>query len=325
MQIGPYQLENNLIAAPMAGISDRPFRQLCRKMGAGLAVSEMISSNSALRATSKTIRRLDFDGEPGPVAVQIMGSDPQIMAQAAVVNINHGADIIDINMGCPAKKVCKVDAGSALLRDELKVARILEAVVHSSSVPVTLKIRTGWDKNSRNGVAVARIAEESGVQALTVHGRTRACGFSGEAEYETISEIRQAISIPVIANGDIDSPEKAKNVLAITGAAGIMIGRAARGRPWIFREIEHYLAHGERLPPPSPEWIRSLLLEHMDNLYGFYGEYQGIRVARKHIAWYSKCLPGSAQFRKEINQATDAQQQTALVDHFFGCLEIDTE
>ncbi len=325
MQIGPYQLENNLIAAPMAGISDRPFRQLCRKMGAGLAVSEMISSNSSLRASSKTMRRLDFDGEPGPVAVQIMGSDPQIMAQAASVNVAHGADIIDINMGCPAKKVCRVDAGSALLRDELKVARILEAVVQGCNVPVTLKIRTGWDRNNRNGVAVARIAEESGIQALTVHGRTRACGFSGEAEYETIGTIRQAISIPVIANGDIDSPEKAKNVLAITGAAGIMIGRAARGRPWIFREIAHYLTHGEKLPPPSPEWIRSLLLEHMDNLYSFYGEYQGIRVARKHIAWYSKCLPGSAQFRKEINQATDPQQQTALVDRFFGYLEIDAE
>jgi tRNA-dihydrouridine synthase B len=318
MRIGPYQLQNNLIVAPMAGVTDRPFRQLCRKFGAGLAVSEMVSSNSALWGNPKTIRRLDFTGEPGPISVQILGADPATMAEAARVNVSRGAHIIDINMGCPAKKVCKIDAGSALLRDERKVARILEAVVGAVEVPVTLKIRTGWDADSRNGVAIARIAEESGIQALAVHGRTRACGFSGEVEYHTIGEIVAAVSIPVIANGDIDGPKKAKKVLATTGAAGIMIGRAARGRPWLFREIAHYLASGEELPEPSLSWIRDLLLEHLERLYGFYGEYQGTRVARKHIAWYSRNLPQSTQFRKQINRAETPKEQIALVEEFFG-------
>jgi tRNA-dihydrouridine synthase B len=318
MRIGPYQLENNLIVAPMAGVTDRPFRQLCRSFGAGMAVSEMVSSNSALWGNRKTMRRLDFAGESGPISVQILGADPETMAEAARVNVDHGADIIDINMGCPAKKVCKIDAGSALLRNELKVARILEAVVGAVDIPVTLKIRTGWDPDNRNGVDIARIAEGSGIQALAVHGRTRACGFSGEAEYDTIRRIVETVSIPVIANGDIDSPEKAKKVLATTGAAGIMVGRAARGRPWLFREIAHYLATGEDLPGPSPSWICGLLTEHLQHLYDFYGEYQGVRVARKHIAWYSKNLPQSTQFRKRINRAESPQEQRALVEEFFG-------
>jgi tRNA-dihydrouridine synthase B len=317
MRIGPYQLENNLIVAPMAGVTDRPFRQLCRSFGAGMAVSEMISSNSALWGNRKTMRRLDFSGESGPISVQILGADPATMAEAAQVNADHGAHIIDINMGCPAKKVCKIDAGSALLRDELKVARILEAVVGAVDIPVTLKIRTGWDADSRNGVHIARIAEESGIQALAVHGRTRACGFSGEAEYDTIRRIVETVTIPVVANGDIDTPKKAKKVLATTGAAGIMVGRAARGRPWLFREIAHYLATGEELPGPSLSWISGLLLEHLESLYGFYGEYQGIRVARKHIAWYSKNLPQSTQFRKQINRVESPQEQRALVGEFF--------
>jgi tRNA-dihydrouridine synthase B len=318
MRIGPYQLKNNLIVAPMAGVTDRPFRQLCRRFGADLAVSEMISSNSALWGNRKTMRRLDFTGEPGPISVQLLGADPATMAEAARVNVDHGAEIIDINMGCPAKKVCKIDAGSALLRNELKVARILEAVVDAVEIPVTLKIRTGWDPGNRNGVNIARIAEDAGIQALAVHGRTRACGFSGEAEYDTMRRIVQTVSIPVIANGDIDSPKKAKKVLATTGAAGIMIGRAARGRPWLFREIAHYLATGEELPGPSWTWIGELLLEHLEHLYHFYGEHQGVRVARKHIAWYSKSLPESSQFRKQINRAETTQEQRALAADFFG-------
>ncbi len=317
MRIGPYQLENNLIVAPMAGVTDRPFRQLCRKLGAGLAVSEMISSNSALRGTRKTVRRLDFQGEPGPITVQILGADPKAMAEAARVNVDLGAQIIDINMGCPAKKVCKVSAGSALLRDEYLVSAILEAVVAAVDVPVTLKIRTGWDRDSKNGATIARIAQESGVQSLAVHGRTRACGFSGEAEYETIRNIKQSVDIPVVANGDIDSAQKAKRVLDFTGADGIMIGRAAQGRPWIFREIAHFLETGEELPSPDRGWVKQLLLEHVAGLYDFYGEYMGVRVARKHIAWYSKTHPGGAPFRKTINNTDSAEKQLQLIEQFF--------
>jgi tRNA-dihydrouridine synthase B len=325
MRIGPYQLENNLLLAPMAGITDRPFRQLCRKLGAGMTTSEMVSSNSALRGTAKTLRRLDFIGEPGPVSIQIVGADPQIMAEAARLHAEHGADIIDINMGCPAKKICRVDAGSALLRDELRVGRILDAVIQAVTVPVTLKIRTGWDSDSRNGVTIARMAEAAGIQALAVHGRTRACGFGGEAEYDTIREIVQAVSIPVIANGDIDSPEKAKKVLAYTGAEGIMIGRAARGRPWIFREIAHYLATGEQTPPPTLSWIRECMVEHLESLLAFYGEHQGSRMARKHIAWYSRGLPGSALFRRRINTLGSARELFALVADFFDRLQKEKE
>ena len=325
MRIGPLQLENNLLLAPMAGVTDRPFRQLCRRLGAGMAVSEMISSNSALRASRKTLRRLDFEGESGPVSVQIMGADPATMAEAARVNVANGAQIIDINMGCPAKKVCKVAAGSALLMDPPLVQRILESVVAAVEVPVTLKIRTGWDPQHRNGVEIARIAEASGIQALAVHGRTRACGYSGNAEYETVRRIKQAIRIPVIANGDIDSPEKARQVLAQTGADALMIGRAAQGRPWIFREILHYLRTGEKHSAPQPGWIRAILLQHLENLYEFYGEFQGVRVARKHIAWYSRTQPGGALFRQRINNTDSAEKQKALIDEFFNQLAINKE
>ncbi|MCW8943987.1 MAG: tRNA dihydrouridine synthase DusB [Sedimenticola sp.] len=325
MRIGPYQLDNNLLVAPMAGVTDRPFRQLCRQLGAGMAVSEMISSNSALRGTRKTVKRLDFEGEPGPISVQILGADPKTMAEAAKVNVGHGAQIIDINMGCPAKKVCKVAAGSALLNDPSLVKKILESVVQAVEVPVTLKIRTGWDPANRNGLEIAKIAEASGIQALAIHGRTRACGYSGNAEYETISSIKQALSIPIIANGDIDSPEKAKKVLELTGADAIMIGRAAQGRPWIFREIAHYLNTGEKHSAPHPVWIRDILLGHLENLYAFYGEFQGVRIARKHIAWYSKTQPGGALFRKRINTTDSTEKQKALISEFFDQLAINKE
>lgn len=320
MRIGPYQLDNNLIVAPMAGVTDRPFRMLCRKLGAGMAVSEMVASNSALWGTAKTMRRLDFTGETGPISVQILGSDPEMMAAAARLNVERGAQIIDINMGCPAKKVCKVDAGSALMKAPAQVEKILQAVVDAVDVPVTLKIRTGWSPEERNALTIARIAEESGIQALAVHGRTRSCGFSGEAEYQTIRQIKQALSIPVIANGDITSPEKARQVLEETGADGLMIGRAAQGQPWIFNQINHYLKEGELLAAPSPEWVSELLIEHLENLYQFYGEASGVRVARKHIAWYSKTHPGGASFRKAINQSDSATEQLSLIRTFFDQL-----
>ena len=322
IRIGPYKLSSNLILAPMAGITDKPFRQLCRSFGAGLAVSEMISADTSLWDSRKTLTRLDHAGEDTPVSVQIVGSDPVKMAQAARLNVDHGAQIIDINMGCPAKKVCKVAAGSALLRNEPLVARILEAVVESVHVPVTLKIRTGWDRENRNGVQIARIAEQSGIQALAVHGRTRACGFSGEAEYDTIRQIKSAVKLPIIANGDIDQLKKAKQVLKSTGVDGIMIGRAAQGRPWVFSELNHYLQTGERLPEPAPSWIRDVLLQHLQELYSLYGEGHGVRIARKHIAWYSKHRDDGASFRKEINQATNAEDQTKLIREFFNCHQL---
>lgn len=325
MQIGPYTLTNNLVLAPMAGVTDRPFRQLCRSLGAGLAVSEMVSSNSLLWGSEKTKRRADHTGESEPRSVQIVGADPRLMAAAARYNADNGAQIIDINMGCPAKKICNVMAGSALLQDEPLVARILEAVVAAVEVPVTLKIRTGWDRDHRNGVAVARIAAESGIQALAVHGRTRACGYAGEAEYDTIKAIKATVRIPVIANGDITTAEKAQHALDCTGADGIMIGRAAQGRPWIFREIAHYLRTGERLPEPSVEEIRDLMLGHLHNLYRFYGEYTGVRIARKHISWYSKGQPGGAVFRNRINQVETVEQQLALTREFFDRLAREEE
>ena len=320
MQIGPYKLPNRLVLAPMAGVTDRPFRQLCRKLGAGLAVSEMISANSALWGSEKTRRRMDHAGEPAPRVVQIAGADPALMAAAARFNVDNGAQIIDINMGCPAKKVCHVMAGSALLRDEARVARILEAVVAAVDVPVTLKIRTGWDPTQRNAVRIARIAEDAGVCALAVHGRTRACGYRGEAEYDTIRAVKAAVGLPVIANGDIDSPEKARRVLEYTGADAIMIGRAAQGRPWIFREIDHFLSTGNKLAEPEVEEIRSIMTEHLENLYAFYGEYRGVRVARKHVAWYSKCQPGGAAFRAAINRAGSRAEQLRLAHAFFDRL-----
>jgi tRNA-dihydrouridine synthase B len=318
MQIGPFRLKNNLVVAPMAGVTDRPFRQLCKRMGAGMAVSEMVASNSLLRGAEKTRRRANHDGEVEPISVQIAGADPQMLADAARYNVDEGAQIIDINMGCPAKKVCNVMAGSALLKDEPLVARILERVVGAVDVPVTLKIRTGWDRSNRNAVTVAKIAESSGVRALAIHGRTRACGFSGEAEYDTIAEVKSAVGIPVIANGDIDTPERAAHVLAHTGADAIMIGRAAQGRPWMFREITHYLETGERLPLPEVAEIHRVLIGHLDELYAFYGEHTGVRVARKHISWYTKGLAGSAAFRHAMNQLQTCEEQRAAVDAFFA-------
>jgi tRNA-dihydrouridine synthase B len=317
MRIGPYKLKNNLFLAPMAGVTDRPFRALCRKLGAGMAASEMVASNSLLYGSKKTLRRADHRGEDDPRAVQIVGSDPTMMAQAARYNVANGAQIIDINMGCPAKKICNVYAGSALMQNENLVAEILDAVVKSVDVPVTLKIRTGWDRANRNGPAVARIAEDCGVQALAVHGRTRADAFQGEAEYDTIRNIKAAVSIPVIANGDIGTPEKAARVLRETSADGLMIGRAAQGNPWIFREIEHYLATGAKLAPPPVTEVRDTLLDHLETLYAFYGEYSGVRMARKHISWYSKGLRDGAAFRHRVNQVETRAAQLAMVREFF--------
>ncbi|MGD2019534.1 MAG: tRNA dihydrouridine synthase DusB [Thiohalocapsa sp.] len=293
--MGGISLRNRLILAPMAGVTDRPFRSLCRRLGAGLAISEMLSANPALADTRKSRERADHRGEPGPIAVQIAGADPRWMAEAARLNVDRGAQIIDINLGCPAKKVCSAAAGSALLRDEPLVARILEAVVAAVAVPVTLKTRTGWSPESRNLARIARIARESGIALLTVHGRTRACGYSGRAELDSLRALRAGPVLPpdfpLVANGDIDSPERAREVLAYTGADAIMIGRAAQGRPWVFREIDHYLATGKRLPPPTADWIRDTLLAHLDELYGFYGAERGVRIARKHIGWYLRGRP----------------------------------
>jgi len=317
MQIGSYKLSNNLFLAPMAGVTDRPFRQLCKRMGAGMAVSEMVSSNSLLWGSEKTLRRANHDGETDPISVQIVGADPRLMAEAAKYNVDLGAQIIDINMGCPAKKICKVAAGSALLQDEKLVGDILDAVVGAVDVPVTLKIRTGWDTEHRNGVKIAGIAENSGIQLLAVHGRTRACAYKGEAEYDTIARIKQSVSIPVIANGDIKTPEKAKYVLDYTGVDGIMIGRAAQGRPWIFREINHYLETGAYLPEPELTEVSQILIQHMHNLYDFYGEHTGVRVARKHISWYSKGLSGGASFRNTVNRVETAKEQLGVTQSFF--------
>jgi tRNA-dihydrouridine synthase B len=317
MQIGPYQLNNRLVLAPMAGVTDLPFRQLCKQLGAGMAVSEMVSSNSLLWGSKKTRRRAQHAGEIEPKSVQIMGTEPSMMAEAARYNAEQGAQIIDINMGCPAKKVCNVLAGSALLRDEALVGQILEAVVNAVDVPVTLKIRTGWDQESRNAVQIGRIAESAGIRALAIHGRTRADQYKGEAEYDTIAEVKQRIGIPVIANGDISSPEKAKYVLDYTGADAVMIGRAAQGRPWIFREIDHYLQTGKKLPEPDIAEIRDILIGHLHNLYSFYGEFTGVRVARKHISWYSKGQTHGAAFRQVVNQVDSVAAQLDMTYAFF--------
>ncbi len=313
-----YRLRNNLFVAPMAGVTDRPFRQLCKKLGAGLAVSEMVTSNSLLYGSAKTQRRANHDGEVAPISVQIAGADPAMMAEAAKYNADRGAQIIDINMGCPAKKVCNVMAGSALLQHEMLVGKILTAVVNAvPDTPVTLKIRTGWNIENKNAPSILRIAEESGIRALAVHGRTRCQQYRGEAEFDTIAAVKAAARIPVIANGDICTPEKAKAVLEQTGADGVMIGRAAQGRPWIFREIEHYLTTGEKLPPPAVSEIQSILLEHLEDLYGFYGTETGVRVARKHISWYTKGLSGSAAFRHQMNRLDSVAEQRSMVDDFF--------
>ncbi|HAO24997.1 MULTISPECIES: tRNA dihydrouridine synthase DusB [unclassified Methylophaga] len=318
--IGPYTLPNNLFLAPMAGVTDRPFRQLCRKLGAGMAVSEMITANKALWASKKSLLRANHEGEPEPRSVQIAGADPQMMAEAARHNVAEGAHIIDINMGCPAKKVCNVMAGSALLQHEKLVGDILEAVVQAVDVPVTLKIRTGWDRDNRNGIRIARIAEDAGIQALAVHGRTRADAYKGDAEYDTIAEIKSRIGIPVIANGDIETPQKALMVLQKTGADGLMIGRAAQGNPWIFQQILHFLQTGDNLPEPSVTEVQQILISHLNTLYDFYGEYSGVRMARKHIAWYSKGLRNGNAFRQQMNTLEKAEQQLAFTDAFFAQL-----
>jgi tRNA-dihydrouridine synthase B len=323
MNIGPYSLANNVFVAPMAGVTDRPFRQLCRAFGAGHAVSEMVTSRRELWNSLKTSRRADHAGEPGPVAVQIAGTDAQMMAEAAGYNVARGAQIIDINMGCPAKKVCNKWAGSALMQDEPLAVAIAEAVVKACAphgVPVTLKMRTGWSQDNRNALALARAFEGVGIQLLTVHGRTREQGYGGEAEYDTIAAVKSAVSIPVVANGDIRTPEKARDVLAATGADAVMVGRAAQGRPWIFREIVHFLATGTHLAPPLVAEVQRALLAHLQDHYALYGEFTGVRSARKHIGWYVKALPGGAAFRDSMNTIDNSAQQFAAVAAFFEAL-----
>ena len=323
MQLGPFVLPNRLFVAPMAGVTDRPFRMLCRQLGAGHAVSEMVTSRKDLWASLKTSRRADHTGEPGPIAVQIAGTDAAMMAEAAAYNIDRGAQIIDINMGCPAKKVCNKYAGSALMRDEPLALAIVQAVVAVAAprgVPVTLKMRTGWCHAERNAVALARAAEDAGVAMLTVHGRTREQGYTGLAEYDTIAAVKAAVRVPVVANGDIDSPAKARQVLAATGADALMIGRAAMGRPWIFREIGHFLATGEHLPPPATQAVRQWLVEHLHQHYALYGELTGVRSARKHIGWAVRGLPGGEDFRRLMNTMDDTRQQVAGVSAYFEAL-----
>jgi tRNA-dihydrouridine synthase B len=319
MQIGHIPLANRLFVAPMAGVTDRPFRQLCKALGAGYAVSEMVTSRKDLWNSLKTSRRANHEGEPGPIAVQIAGTDAPMMAEAAVYNVERGAQIIDINMGCPAKKVCNKWAGSALMQNEALAVEIAAAVVQACApfnVPVTLKMRTGWCQEHKNAVALARRFEAVGIQMLTVHGRTREQGYRGHAEYDTIAAVKAAVRVPVVANGDITSPEKARDVLAATGADAIMVGRAAQGRPWIFREIGHFLATGEHLAPPLVAEVRRLLLEHLQDHYRLYGELTGVRSARKHIAWYLRALPGGEAFRQRINAIEDcATQWQAVADH----------
>ena len=320
MQIGPYRIDPPVVLAPMAGVTDKPFRLLCKRLGAGLAVSEMTTADPTLWHTRKSLRRMDHAGEPEPVSVQIAGYDPAMLAEAARFNVANGAQIIDINMGCPAKKVCNVWSGSALLQDEPLVARICKAVVAAVDVPVTLKIRTGWDREHRNALSIARIAEDSGIAALSVHGRTRADKYEGEAEYETIAAVKASIGIPVLANGDITTPERAKHVLDVTGADAVMIGRGAQGRPWIFREIAHYLATGEKLPEPTPAEVGAILLGHLQHLHAFYGELAGVRIARKHLGWYAKDRPENAAFRQVINRAETAHEQLELTERYFAAL-----
>ncbi|TWI06289.1 tRNA-U20-dihydrouridine synthase [Luteimonas cucumeris] len=325
MQIGRHRIDPPVILAPMAGVTDKPFRQLCKRLGAGLAVSEMTISDPRFWKTDKSLRRMDHAGEPDPISVQIAGTVPEMLADAARYNVDHGAQIIDINMGCPAKKVCNAWAGSALMRDEALVERILGAVVKAVDVPVTLKIRTGWNVDNRNAPTIARIAEDAGIAALAVHGRTRDQQYSGNAEYDTIAAIKSALAIPVFANGDVDSPHKAAEVLERTGADAILIGRAAQGRPWIFREVAHHLSTGEILPPPPLAEVRDILLEHLEALHAFYGEVAGVRIARKHLGWYAKDRPEHtdeqrAAFRAVVNRAESAQAQIVLTRDYFDAL-----
>ena len=318
MKIGSHNLKSNIILAPMAGVTDRPFRILCKKFGAGMAISEMVTSNSLLYGSEKTLLRANHEGEVDPISVQIAGADPAMMAKAAEYNMAKGAQIIYINMGCPAKKICNVMAGSALLQKEKLVEKILKAVVKSVDIPVTLKIRTGWDKENKNATSIARIAEDSGIQALSMHGRTRACLYKGDAEYDTIADVKQIINIPVIANGDITTPEKAKFVLEYTKADAVMIGRAAQGRPWIFREIEYFLDTGKHMPPPTISEIEKTTIKHVKDLYDFYGVERGHRIARKHISWYTKGLKNSAQFRFNMNQIENDTHQIEFIKKYFN-------
>ena len=317
LQIGPYSLDTQVALAPMAGVTDRPFRQLCRELGAGLVVSEMVTSDPNLWHTKKSSFRLNHQGEAEPRSVQIAGGDPEMMALAAQLNAERGAQIIDINMGCPAKKVCNKAAGSALLKDEPLVESILEAVVNAVDIPVTLKIRTGWSPENRNALTVAKMAEQAGIAALTIHGRTRADKYLGDAEYDTIKAVKEHISIPVIANGDITTPEKARFVLDYTGADAVMIGRAAQGTPWILREIDHYLRYGEKLEPPSLAEIHGIFNRHLKALHEFYGELMGVRIARKHLNWYLQSVRDTTGFRKEFNQLETADEQLNAIDQYF--------
>ncbi|NVJ49227.1 MAG: tRNA dihydrouridine synthase DusB [Gammaproteobacteria bacterium] len=317
MNIGPYQLDNQLVLAPMAGVTDRPFRMLCKEHGAGMTVSEMIAANPQLRNTRKSRLRSDHNGETGIRSVQIAGAEPEMMAQAARYNVSQGAQVIDINMGCPAKKVCNKAAGSALMKEPELVEQILSAVVNAVDVPVTLKIRTGWDGDHKNGIEIAKIAQSCGIVSLAIHGRTRACGYKGAAEYDTIRAIKASIAIPVIANGDITSPEKARYVLDYTGADAIMIGRAAQGRPWIFREILHFLETGQRLSEPEVDEIEDIMLRHISHLHSFYGKGQGTRIARKHVSWYLKEQPNSQDFRNQFVRIEDSEQQLLAAKQFF--------
>jgi tRNA-dihydrouridine synthase B len=328
MNIGPYSLSNPFFVAPMAGVTDRPFRQLCKKLGAGYAVSEMVTSRPDLWNTLKTSRRANHEGEPGPIAVQIAGTDAQMMREAAAYNVDRGAQIIDINMGCPAKKVCNKWAGSALMQDEALALSIVEAVVAVCAprgVPVTLKMRTGWCQSEKNAVLLARRAEQAGVQMIAVHGRTREQGYGGRAEYDTIAAVKAAVGVPVVANGDIDTPEKARAVLAATKADALMIGRAAQGRPWIFREIAHFMATATVLAPPLVAEVKLLLLDHLRDHYALYGEFSGVRTARKHIGWYVKALPGGEAFRARMNLIEDCGRQARAVADFFDGLNESTD
>ena len=320
MRIGPYAITPRVMLAPMAGVTDKPFRMLCKRMGAGLCVSEMTISDPRFWRTNKSVHRMDHRGEPEPVSVQIAGTDPKQLAEAARFNVDHGAQIIDINMGCPAKKVCNVLAGSALMRDEKLVADILTAVVRAVEVPVTLKIRTGWSPEARNAVAIGRLAQDCGIQSLAVHGRTRQDFYTGSAEYDTIRAVKQALSIPVVVNGDITDPLKAKAVLDYTGADAVMVGRAAQGRPWIFRQIGHYLETGELLPEPPLAFVAEILLGHLRQLHEFYGEPQGVRIARKHLGWYSAEQADAAGFRARVNKAESAAEQIAITEDYFSGL-----
>lgn len=320
MWIGPYAIEPKVVLAPMAGVTDKPFRVLCKRLGAGLCVSEMTTSDPRMWKTPKSRHRMDHTGEPDPISVQIAGTDPAVMAAAARHNVDNGAQIIDINMGCPAKKVCNAWAGSALMREPALVAEILDAVVRAVDVPVTLKIRTGWAADRRNALEIARIAEAAGIAALAIHGRTRDQLYKGMAEYDTIAEVKAALSIPVMANGDVDSPRKAREVLDYTGCDAVLVGRAAQGRPWIFREIAHYLATGEELPPPSLAEVRDTLIGHLTQLHAFYGEPQGVRIARKHLGWYAKDRPENTAFRAVVNRAETAEAQLRLTGDYFDAL-----